>query len=175
MSFVWRLMEALMLVEVVFAVILCVPLTVWRKFMMGLIPLFRTHAMKRVLHICEVLFGILFIDAMNGVYRTPHTQYFPDSPHGLPSGGPDHTHVRLLRAERNAHIAGFCLLLLFLIDRLMSFIVEVEDNRKKLAEREEQVQLLSDQLQARAATVATARSQQRDDEALRHRRTAAAE
>ncbi|EGD73825.1 hypothetical protein PTSG_05518 [Salpingoeca rosetta] len=152
----WRLIEFLLLAEVATVILLCIPLPMWRKLVLKCLPLFRNPNLRKAIMATQFLCGVLFLDALIGVYRPKH-QYFPDRRQAAVHD--EHHHmVRKFRAERNIHISGFCLLLLFLINRLMAFILELEETHKKLNIKTEQVQLLSDQLEARAAATAEERA-----------------
>ena len=155
----WRIVETLLVLEVITVMLLCLPFSLWRRMVIRTLPAFHAPNMKKVILATQFLLAVLFLDALNGVYR-PSRRYFPDT------AGVAHQSelARKFRVERNLHISGFCLLLLFLIDRLITFIVDLEESRTKLEEKTEQVQLLSDQLEQRASATARERAHHMQDQ-----------
>eukprot|EP01147_Barroeca_monosierra_P005489 gene5489-8915_t len=167
MSMLWRAVETLLLIEVVFVLLLCIPSPAWRQVVVRMLPLFRQPSVRKAVIACQALCAILFFDATNGILRSQSHQFFADSPDSMQEKAP-YNLMRKFRTERNAHISGFCLLLLFLINRMALSVQEFEDTRKKLSEKTEQVRLLSDQLEARAAATAEERAAHRQHHSSQH-------
>uniref|UniRef100_A0A8C2SW11 Endoplasmic reticulum transmembrane protein n=1 Tax=Coturnix japonica TaxID=93934 RepID=A0A8C2SW11_COTJA len=122
MSLQWTVVATFLYAEVFLVLLLCVPFvspTRWQKIfksrLVGLAVAYGNTAFVVLI----VILVLLLLDAYRETrkYNAPERAALPSTPGAL-----EHFHMRLFRAQRNLYLAGFALLLSFLLRRLVTLI-----------------------------------------------------
>eukprot|EP00055_Hartaetosiga_balthica_P004140 m.10284 g.10284 ORF g.10284 m.10284 type:complete len:175 (-) comp3647_c0_seq1:1400-1924(-) len=167
MGFVWKLVEIVLLVEVVFVFLLCIPFSAVQKSIITIADAANGPAVRKGIIGLSVVLVLLFADAFMSVNKYAHhreTNHFHHSSHRHES--PEKASA--FYAQRNLHIAGFCLILLFVIYRLLNFISERHALKSKVDTLQSQLDIAMKK-PASAATTTTTTATTADASTLRHR------
>uniref|UniRef100_A0A8C3GGC2 Endoplasmic reticulum transmembrane protein n=1 Tax=Cairina moschata TaxID=8855 RepID=A0A8C3GGC2_CAIMO len=122
MSLQWTVVATFLYAEVFLVLLLCVPFVSaarWQKIfksrLVGLAVAYGNTAFVVLI----VILVLLLLDAYRETrkYDSSERAALPSSPGAL-----EHFHMRLFRAQRNLYLAGFALLLSFLLRRLVTLI-----------------------------------------------------
>ncbi|XP_021239106.1 B-cell receptor-associated protein 31 isoform X1 [Numida meleagris] len=122
MSLQWTVVATFLYAEVFLVLLLCVPFvspTRWQKIfksrLVGLAVAYGNTAFVVLI----VILVLLLLDAYRETrkYGASERAALPTTPGAL-----EHFHMRLFRAQRNLYLAGFALLLSFLLRRLVTLI-----------------------------------------------------
>ncbi|XP_074134024.1 B-cell receptor-associated protein 31 [Sminthopsis crassicaudata] len=123
MSLQWSAVATFLYAEVVAVLMLCIPFISpkrWQKiFKSGLVRLLVSYG-NTFFVVLIVILVLLLIDAVREIRKyddVTEKVNLQNNP-----GAMEHFHMKLFRAQRNLHIAGFSLLLSFLIRRLVTLI-----------------------------------------------------
>ncbi|XP_069739166.1 B-cell receptor-associated protein 31, partial [Phaenicophaeus curvirostris] len=122
MSLQWTAVAAFLYAEVFLVLLLCVPFvsaTRWQKiFKSRLVGLAVAYG-NTVFVVLIVILVLLLLDAVREIRKYDVTERLAlqSSPGAL-----EHFHMKLFRAQRNLYLAGFALLLSFLLRRLVTLI-----------------------------------------------------
>ncbi|XP_006877245.1 PREDICTED: B-cell receptor-associated protein 31 [Chrysochloris asiatica] len=123
MSLQWTVVATFLYAEVFAVLLLCIPFISpkrWQK-------IFKSHLVELVVTYGNTFFGVLIIilvlllvDAVREIWKyddVTEKVNLQNNP-----GAMEHFHMKLFRAQRNLYIAGFSLLLSFLLRRLVTLI-----------------------------------------------------
>ncbi|XP_012408637.1 B-cell receptor-associated protein 31 [Sarcophilus harrisii] len=123
MSLQWSAVATFLYAEVVAVLLLCIPFISpkrWQKiFKSSLVQLIVSYG-NTFFVVLIVILVLLLIDAVREIRKyddVTEKVNLQNNP-----GAMEHFHMKLFRAQRNLHIAGFSLLLSFLIRRLVTLI-----------------------------------------------------
>lgn len=122
MSLQWTAVATFLYAEVFAVLLLCIPFISpkrWQKiFKSRLVELVVTYG-NTFFVVLIVILVLLLIDAAREIWKYDVTEKV-NLQHN--PGAMEHFHMKLFRAQRNLHIAGFSLLLSFLLRRLVTLI-----------------------------------------------------
>ncbi|XP_020832953.1 B-cell receptor-associated protein 31 [Phascolarctos cinereus] len=123
MSLQWTAVATFLYAEVFAVLLLCIPFISpkrWQKiFKSRLVQLVVSYG-NTFFVVLIVILVLLLIDAVREIRKyddVTEKVNLQNNP-----GAMEHFHMKLFRAQRNLHIAGFCLLLSFLLRRLVTLI-----------------------------------------------------
>ncbi|XP_064904144.1 B-cell receptor-associated protein 31 isoform X2 [Columba livia] len=121
MSLQWTVVATFLYAEVFLVLLLCVPFVSaarWQRiFRSRLVGLAVARGNTAFLVLIAVLV-LLLLDALRETQRYGA----PERPAPRGPGASEHVHMKLFRAQRNLYVAGFSLLLAFLVRRLVTLI-----------------------------------------------------
>lgn len=123
MSLQWAAVATFLYAEVILVFLLCIPFisaTRWQKiFKSRLVRLLVTYG-NTFFVVLIVILVLLFLDAIREIRKyddVTEKVNLQNNP-----GAVEHFHMKLFRAQRNLYIAGFSLLMAFLLRRLVTLI-----------------------------------------------------